>query len=124
VVVAYILLDQVPIQRISCNGQNNKKPRINIDDKTHANYIQPGIDNRFATFKRIHPATLHAIFMHFVTPDLLSKIIDNMSDDHFILNRQRNYVYRPSSAEIYISLAIVIRIQGLHIVPQESMYQK
>jgi hypothetical protein len=82
-------------------------------------YIQPGIDNRFAAFKGIHPATLHSIFMHFVTPDLLSKIIDHMSDDHFILNRQRNYVNLLSFAEICISLAIVIRIRGLHIVPQE-----
>jgi len=87
--------DEESRQRISYNGRNNKKPRINIDEDQNLeqaheglDYIQPGIDNRFAAFKMIHPATLYSIFMHFVTPDLLSKIIDTMSDDHFILIRQ------------------------------------
>ena len=87
-------------------------------------YISPTIDNRYVVFNRIHPTTLLSIFRSFVTPELLTKIIGNMADDRFTLNQKRNYIHRPSINEIYISLAVVIRITGLHIVPQESTRNK
>ena len=83
-------------------------------------YIPEARNNRFLTFKRIHPRTLLSIFKFFVTPALLGKIIENMDDDHFILNRRRNYIHRPSITEIYMALAVMIRIQGIHNAPQES----
>jgi hypothetical protein len=59
-------------------------------------------------------------FKEFVTPELLNKMIHNIDRERVILNDNNNYAHIPTLNDIYITLAIYIRIQGLHIMPQEN----
>jgi hypothetical protein len=104
-----------------------KKPRIDLTnyqelDKIHErlDYIIPPIDSRYISFKRVHSPNLSSIFVRFVTPNLLTKILEHMTNEDFVINKVRNQSHIPSVSELYITLAVSIRIQGLHNVPQQN----
>ena len=63
-------------------------------------------------FHRIHPPCLLEIFKIFVYIELWTKIIVNLTPGGLVLSQTRNYVFKQTIYQLYISLAICIRIKA------------
>lgn len=87
--------------------------------KDHLIWESPRLDERYFTFKRRASNDLKDIFRSFVTPDILASALDQFDYEDYILANKSSWHHIPSIQELYIALAITIRIQGLHRTPQK-----
>ena len=78
----------------------------------------PPLDQRYFGFKWRSSQRLVTIFKSFIPPTLLTQIIDSFDDDEFLMSNFNPWHHIPTISEIYIILAICIRIQAIHNSPQ------
>lgn len=71
------------------------------------------------TFKWRGPQAISTIFKTFLPSLTIEKILDQLRSEDLIISFTHLWHHIPTIQEIYIVLAIAIRIQGLHIVPQK-----
>jgi hypothetical protein len=120
------------LEKVIDLGESRKKRRESLDKISKLGYFPldlkfdrldwtpPHIDYAFLTFKRLGNTSLLSIFLKIVTVQLMTKIIENINPDDFIMRFSPFWIIQPTIVDFYKILAISIRIQGLNKIPREN----
>ena len=110
------------LEKVIDLGESRKKRRESFDKISKLGYFSldlkfdrldwtpPHIDYAFLTFKRLGNTSLLSIFLKIVTVQLMTKIIENINPDDFIMRFSPFWIIQPTIVDFYKILAISIRI--------------
>ena len=92
-----------------------------IDQKfDRIDWVSPSINKCFLTFKRILEPSLLKKFLKIVTPELIHDIIQNFQWEDLVMCYSKAWQLSLTLHEIWLLLAVTIRIQGLRKVPPKN----